>query len=301
MKRPGSDYLFLFGAVKVYETRLLGRAEFSRLAENRKEEELVEDLYNTKYKAFIKAGRLVEGLNDYLYLAYSYFKKKVKCGVFDIFFFHEDILSFINYIRETEKNGNYRSYVFGQKWWNEGELPEFFRTVQKKIAEFASTKDIKEASDMLLEKIAMELVYERSVKRVKGNRIRDYWKYMIDIKNLLRNINGQNPYYIKGGNIDGSYWKRCNVRENVPDKIKVQPYMKYVLSEKDMDRWEQKLMKFLGRLVADMRKTAFGPEAAVAYLLSVKEEIRNINTVYTGIKMGMDKETIEEGLNLAYI
>jgi vacuolar-type H+-ATPase subunit C/Vma6 len=69
----------------------------------------------------------------------------------------------------------------------------------------------------------------------------------------------------------------------------------------DRNLWEPELRRFLSKLLKDMRKNTFGPEAVVAYILSVKEEIKNLNLIYTGLGMGLDKNIMKENLNLAYV
>ena len=70
---------------------------------------------------------------------------------------------------------------------------------------------------------------------------------------------------------------------------------------KDKTVWESKLPLFLGGLMKEMRKITFGPEPIISYLLSLKEEVRNIVMIYIGLKMNMDREIIKQQLCTAYV
>lgn len=292
------------------EKGLFNPAMFDRLIENKTVDGLLNDLSDTKYKQFLNLNKedFSMGLRKYILSIYLDFRKRISLpGILDIFMINEDVINLINYVKNPDLKGIFLPGVFAINWQDEKHWPGLFHTIERKIVKILNGKPLSEAYDNLIEKVCMDIVYEKWVKHIRDVLILNYWNYMIDIKNMLINLNHLGVYhpapvfYFSGGHIEEGFWKHAKVVENIPDKLKIQPFMKYVLGEKEYISWEEKLARFLGKLLREMRRITFGPAPVVSYFLSSLEEIKNLNLIHTGINLELKKEQLKQRLNLAYV
>jgi V/A-type H+-transporting ATPase subunit C len=301
--KPDSSYLFLTGKVKVLEQRLFDFSRFSRLLENENIKNFINDLSDSGYHEFVSHGNFEAGVKEFIYNSYEYLRKKMSDPhVLDIFMIKDEITNYINHLKDFKKEEFYGSGAFKPKWWKIKELPSFFVKAEENIQKKLGPKDIKNANENLIEKMCMDMVWSDYVNGIKSPMIRNYWNYMIDIKNLIKNINGiSGGYYFAGGNIKEEFWKEIVIGEDMPPKVEAQPYTKIIAEESDRSNWELLLKQWLGGFVKEMRKITFGPEPVAAYLISLQEEAYNLNLIYTGIQMEMPKLVIQEKLSMSYV
>lgn len=301
--KQSSRYLFLVGKVRVLEKELFDFARFNRLIENKNIEDFLNDLSDSRYHNFIIKGEFETGLKSYIYSHYDYFRKNMPDStVLDIFMIKNDILNYINFFKGLEKDEFYEPGVFKGEWWKGGRLPLFFRKVEERLKKLLRSKEISQAQERMIEKVCVDIINEDYIKSIQSSMVLDYWKCMIDIKNLFKNIvHPQGQYYLAGGNIKESFWREVNVNEDIPPKLEAQSYMKKILEEKNRINRELILRRWLGGLVKEMRKITFGPESVVSYFLSIIEEVMNLRLIYTGINLKYSTAEIKGKLNLSYV
>ncbi len=303
MSKQNSEYLFLMGKIRVLEKDLFDYSKFNRLMENRSVPSFLNDLSDSKYHGFIIKDNFEKGLRNYIYFQYDYFRKNMAdTAILDIFMIKNDILNYINYLKDFKKDEFYESGVFKNQWWKVNKLPPFFVKAEYRLKKMLPQQDVANAEERIIEKVCMDVVCEEYLKSIQSNMVLNYWKFMIDIKNLLKNINHPQPrYYFSGGNIKESFWKEIKIGEDMPDKLEAQPYIKEALKENSRIKWELILKQWLGGLIKEMRKITFGPEPIVSYFLSIIEEAVNLNLIYTGIRMNFSAIELKENLNLTYV
>ncbi len=305
-----SDYLFLVGKVRVFENKLFDRGRFRRLIETGSRERFIKELSDTKYR--LSAERIknddnrsnfIIACDGYLYEVYRNFKNKVEDSSFlDIFMLESDIADFVDFARGAECKESYCRGVLNINWAEAEDLSGFFKEAQNKIEKIQSGASLNEISYFLIEKVCMDMITEKYLKNVQSPALREYRRYYIDTKNLLAKANmNVNDSFLRGGNIDTHFWKRVNISDGIPRKIKSQPYMQNIKSTGNRNLWEPEIRRFLSGLLKNMRKHTFGPEAVTAYMLSIKEEIKNLSLIYTGLGMGLGEDLIKDNLNLAYV
>jgi len=302
-EKQSSRYLFLVGKIRALEKKLFDSSRFSRLTENKDTKSFLNDLSDSAYHDFIVKENFERGLKKYIHSRYDYFRKNMQdSAVLDIFMIRNDILNYINYHKGLRGDEFYESGVFDSRWWKTNKLPGFFVKVEGRLKKVLGTKGINEAEERLIEKVCMDEVCDRYIKYIPSRMVLEYWRFMLDIKNLLRNVNNpQERYYFSGGNIKESFWKEVKVSEDIPPKLEVQSYMKRILEERNRIKWEPVLKRWMGYLIKEMRKITFGPEPVVSYFLSIIEEAVNLTLIYTGINLELSDSEIKEKLNLAYV
>lgn len=301
--KQSARYLFLVGKIRVLENELFDSARFNRLMENKNTEDFLNDLSDSRYRDFIIKGNYETGLKNYIYSQYDYFQKNMHDStVLDIFMIRNDILNYINLIKGLKEDRCYEPGVFKGLWWKEDRLPPFFIKVEERLKKILRSKEINRAEEKMIEKVCVDIINEDYIKSISSSMVLKYWKFTVDIKNLLKNVNHpQEQYYFSGGNIEESFWKKVKISEDMPSKLEVQPYMKKVLNEKDRISWELILRRWLGGIFKEMRKITFGPEPVLSYFLSSIEEIFNLNVIYTGINLKLSTDEVKEKMSLTYV
>ncbi len=295
--KQNSRIIYLAGQVRVLEKRMISIAEYNRLMENNEPRSFINELSDTSYGRFIEKNGFDDGLDKHLISAYNYFRKNISENtvVLDIFFIKNMVADFKNYLKKTEKISSTGSG-----------LAVFFQKVLKRIYEITGrteeAEDVLNIPDKIIEKALVDTIYEKYVKEIKINSIVKYWRYMVDIKNLLKNINHPAAdYYWDGGYIPADFWKVSKITDDVPEKLVIQPYYKKVASESNFVLWEPILKKWLGGLLKDMKKISLSIEPVVSYFLCLMEEMTNLKLIYTGIRMKMSVGEIRKQLNISYI
>jgi hypothetical protein len=303
MGKNSSQYLFLTGKVRALEKKLFDASKFNRLTEKEKTKSFLNDLADSGHHDFLIHEDFDKGLRNYIYFHYDYFRKNMADStVLDIFMIKRDILNYINHIKNLKKIEFYEPAVFKHDWCKEKILPSFFLKVEEKLRKMLGPKEISRAGEAIIEYACIEIVQEEFISKLTEGRILDFWKYTIDIKNLLKKINSpQTGYYLKGGNIKQSFWIETKIGEDMPPKVEIQPYIKLIAEEENRMNWEYIIRRWIGSFIKEMRKITFGAEPVVSYLLSIIEESINLRTIYTGIQMGLSPLEIKEKLNLAYV
>jgi hypothetical protein len=301
--RPSPRNLFLVGKIRALEKELFDSSRFYRLLENKTETSFINDLSDSRYQKYVAENGFERGLKKYSHYIYVFFRENIDVpAVLDIFMIKRDISNFINYIKGIKAESVYNAGVFSEDWWKKDKMPPFFRRVREKLVKIMEGGDISRTEDRLIEKICLDCLSEEYFRDIKSAMILDYWKYTIDTGNLLRNLNHPQPaYYWSGGNIDERFWENVDVREDIPKKLEVQPYIRDVAVESGYTAWEIRLRKWLSRFLKQMRKISFGNEPILSYFLCLLEEMTNLRLIYTGIRMEMDPRVTRESLNLAYV
>lgn len=303
MSSQSPEYLFLTGKIRALEKELFDLPRFSRLMEHKDQKDFIDDLADSRYYQFINNKDFERGLSEYIGYNYSYLKKKMQNSApLDIFMIRYDILNYINLLKGLEDDSYFEAGVFKTQWWKKDKYPVFFIEAEKRIKRMSGTTDAFGVQEGLIEKVCMDLAYDRLKDSIGSKKVLEYWKYSIDILNLLKNANHPiSRHYMGGGNIEETFWKNINVKEEMPGKLTAQSYVKEIMDESNSIMWESKLNRWLGKLIKDMRKMTFGPAPVVSYLLSLIEETKNLKYIHTGINLGMSGESIFEKLNLAYV
>ncbi|MFH1416379.1 MAG: V-type ATPase subunit [Elusimicrobiota bacterium] len=298
-----SNYLFLTGKVRAMEKELFDLSRYSRLMEHKDTESLVNDLADSPYSGFITAEDFEKGLREFIYDRYDYFRKKMDdSAVLDIFMIKNDILNYMNFEKGIKEEDLYGQGVFKAGWWKEDRQPVFFRKVRERMSKMTRAKDKDVPDENIIEKVCVDIVNETYAGRIKSRFIEGYWSCTIDIKNLFINLYRRNSgIYLSGGSINENFWRDINIEEEIPLKLKAQPYADRLFAEEDRSKWDNITRTWLGRLIRKMRMVSFGPEPVVAYMLSILEEAFNLGMIRTGLNMGLENVRIKEGLSLAYI
>lgn len=302
-----SDYLALVGKVRVYETRLFDRGIFHRLIDSGSLQKFTKELSDTKYRRAVEnmkeGDHFITACKGYIYEQYFHFRSKLHNSVFlDIFMLENDISNFVNFARGAECNESYCRGISGINWAETENLEGFFRDAAENLSKIEPSAALEDFSYSLVEKVCMDMITDRFLKDIQSPALIAYRRYYIDTKNLLTKANNPGEgNYLRGGNFEPGYWDGVDIADGIPRRLKLQPYMKNIDSNKDRNLWEPEIRRFLSGLLKDMRKNTFGPEAIIAYILTLTEEVTNLNLIYTGLGMGLEKDIMKENLNLSYV
>ncbi|MGM0441149.1 MAG: V-type ATPase subunit [Elusimicrobiota bacterium] len=296
-----SGYLFLIGKVRFLETQILTDADLNRLIENNTEKKLVNDLQDTKYGKYLADYDFNEALEKYIYSCWREFTNKMEnTCILDLFMLKRDVLNFINFKKDFKEDKFFAGGVYNLQREEDTVLPGILKKVDQKLKKKSQEKD-ETIPDGLVEKIFMDFIAKDYIEPLEGGLLKNYWKDMVDINNLLKNVNHETPQdYWAGGNIEQSFWEKVKIESEIPRKLSSKKYMKAIESQKDPVEWELKLEEFLLKYINSMRKITFGPEAAVALLLSLFTEAKNLNMIKAGINLELDKKEIRDNLILGY-
>ncbi len=303
MIKDRSSYLFLVGKVRFLETQLFRESDLTRFLENSSEEALINDLQNTKYGKLLSDYDFNMALDTYIYQSWLEFKKKVEDSrILDLFMLKRDVLNFINYKKGIDAEKYYAGGVFKLNRDEENPyLPPIFKETEERLAKYSVDKS-ETIPDNLVEKVFMDIVTENYINPLETGLIKNYWQDMVDINNLLKNVNYKKPeYYWAGGKIESSFWEKVRVSEEIPSKISSKKYMKAVGQQSKPTEWELKLHQYLLKYIKSMKKITFGPEAVVAFMLSLFTEVKNLNMIRAGINLGLEKKEIKANLILGYV
>ncbi|MEA3507251.1 MAG: V-type ATPase subunit [Elusimicrobiota bacterium] len=302
-----SDYLSLVGKVCVYETGLFDRGVFHRLIDSGSLLKFTKELSDTKYRRAVESmkegNHFISACKGYIYAQYFHFRSKLHDSKFlDIFMLENDISNFVNFARGAECNESYCRGISGINWAEAENLEGFFRDAAENLSKIEPAAALEDFSYSLVEKVCMDMVTDRFLENISSRAIKAYRRYYIDTKNLLTKANNpEGEIYLKGGNFEPGYWESVDIAGGIPRRLKLQPYMKNIRSSKDRTLWEPEIRRFLSGFLKDMRKNTFGPEAIIAYILTLTEEVTNLNLIYTGLGMGLEKDIMKENLNLSYV
>jgi len=295
--------LFAAGRVRALESELLDSTAYRRFLENRTEQDFLDALSETGYADYTQQRGFEEGLKYYLNDVYIFLKTNAEePAALDIFYLKNDICNFIAALKNSLNENSFQSGVYNFKDWESKKFPQIFDQAKTAVIKQKETEDTAEVHDSLIEKICMDIITQQYAAGLKSRAVRNYWMNLIDVSNALKNANHPSAdYYFKGGNIEDSYWKSIDLKQDIPDRVENFAFMKSVEGETDVKKWEPAMKKWLSRKLKDMRKITFGVEPLVSYMLSVMEEINNLKLIRTGIRTGMAADEIREFINLSYV
>ena len=298
--RSKSRDLFAVGRIRVLEKELFDQGRFNRLAENNSAQAFETDLADTKYAPFIKEAGLYRGIEAYLHNIFLFIKENSSHPeVVDIFHFRRDIMNYINRLRGVEEEDAFSPGLLKNLWWTGEILPPIFRRIEYTVSKKYSS--VTEAPDSYIEKISMDEALNTFSLKNSGTAVREYYTDYIDIRNLLMNLFNEESFYWEGGSIKSTDWESISLAKEIPQKLSSRGYFKAVSGQKDLFSWELILSRWISSRLRGMRMITFGPEPAVAYYLSLREEINNLRTILTGILSSADSDEIKGRLNLDYL
>jgi len=292
--------LYAVGRIRALEKELFDQGRFSRLAENASAEKFATDLSDTKYAPFIKESGLHRGMEEYLHRAYLFIRENSSNPeAADIFHFRRDIMNYINRLRGIEEDDAFSPGPLGDLWWKKEKLPPVFRRIEDSIRK--KYNSVSEAPDSYIEKASMDEALNTFPLENSGRAVRKYYADYVDIRNLMMNLFNEKAFYWEGGSVKPAEWDDISIAKEIPHKLAARGYVRAVSGHKDLFTWEVILASWLSSGIRDMRMITFGPEPAVAYYLSLREEINNLRTVLTGILSFADPDEIKGRLNLEYL
>ncbi len=179
---------------------------------------------------------------------------------------------------------------------------------------FSQTADPQKI-DTVCDKICFECL-KTAAEKSPFDFVSDFFGTRIDIINILslirQKLMGKDSSFfsetvLSGGKMftplqmSGLY---ARTLEEFIEYLSHTPYApiarEFDISSPDPSLLEKNADLFVCRMIKQLRKTPFGPQVVVGYILAKEYEIKNIRIVMAGIISGQNSDTIKERLRLGY-
>ncbi len=285
--------LYLTGKIRVYETQLFGRGEFSRFTENKNTQAFLRELKDTRYGRHLKDDGLEGAASRYIKKMYLELNKDMGADaiILDAFMTSHRAAEYIGLLKKRAAETGEKRIV---------SVPsDSPAAVKKAVKKLGSSEDL---SDREIEKAFMDAASQLYLNKFSSPKLKQLWRDHIDIKNFLNNIRHTRPgLYFEGGHIDLSFWDYSDCRREIPAKLRARAFMKAVSSDDSPENYERRLEDWMAGRLRELRKITFGPEPVCAFFLTLITEARNLAAVYTGLQMGLAARDIRENLFYSYV
>jgi V/A-type H+-transporting ATPase subunit C len=326
-----TEFASIVSLIRVWESKLLGRAQYDRLIDSESLTEALKFLQETPYGSFLDGDNFEAALNGAARTMYSDIAKATPYEILVDFmrvkYDYHNIKALVKgKILEKDfdhiliPNGNVK--IDELKAVISGEALKDFPEVMKEsinvvLADYEETKD-PQRIDIILDKY-MFAHMRQIVKDINNEFINKYLTILIDLTNIktllrVKKLNKEAAFFrdllIDGGKIDRKTFNELYSEslEGISHKLTSSEYgnmlkesMEYYTRTESFASLEKNIDNYLMNYMKKAKFINLGPEPIVVYMFARETEIRNLRIILVGKLNKVSENLIRERLRDSYV
>ena len=318
------QFLQLIPRIRVYEKKLLDKAQIERMIDANTSEGALKVLQETEYAAFMNEVRRPDDYeillsNELVRLYKTMYEASPLKEIIDVMALKYDYHNIKVLVKGKILVGvnDLKSAINGEDF---GRLPKKMEECLRKIFEkFEETND-PQFIDLIADQYLYAHIHEiANKKNIKDKALDRYLTNLIDLNNvktLLRakkqdkNVNFFLDAIVPGGSIDASKFRSLylDTIENIPNNLSSKEYSQVLregiasyIETSSVSEFEKLIDNHIMGIMKEAKIVTKGLEPVLTYMYVKENEIKQIRTIMVGKLNNITKEVIRERLRDGYV